>query len=140
MRQSVLVVMHTDSRFVMVFWGMKKGDGETLLRLFFERLANHLFWLSQDTGALDESGSETMFNPLMAAHSAFRFHASSNRSVQTNINEVVQCCRNSVADFQTVPAVPGQRNRTPYVMLKRSLTESDCLSIQMFLIKITPEQ
>lgn len=103
MRQSVLVAMHADSRFAMVFWGLKKGDGETLLQLFFERLANHLFWLAQDTGVLDESGCETILNRLIAAHRAFRFHASSNRSVQTHINEVVQCCRNAVADNGCLP-------------------------------------
>ncbi|MDE1716251.1 hypothetical protein PWG14_27680 [Chromobacterium amazonense] len=103
MRQTVLVAMHSDSRFTMVFWGMKKGDGETLLLLFFERLANHLFWLAEDTGALDESGCETMFNRLMTTHHAFRFHTNSDRSVQAHINEVVQCCRNAVADNGCLP-------------------------------------
>ena len=33
-RQNVLVAMQADTRFVMIFWGLKKGDGETLIRLF----------------------------------------------------------------------------------------------------------
>jgi hypothetical protein len=103
MRKQVLVAMHADTRFVMVFWGMQKGDGETLLRLFFERLANHLRRLAQGTGALDEAGFHAMFNRLMTTHRAFRFQAGNDRSVQTHINEVVRSCRDAVIDNGCLP-------------------------------------
>ncbi len=103
MRQSVLVAMHVDTRFAMMFWGMKKGDRESFLRLFFERLANQLTWLAQDAGALDEAGCDAMVNRLIAVHRTFRFQLGSDRSVQTHINEVVHCCRDAVADNGCFP-------------------------------------
>ena len=102
-RQNVLVAMQADTRFAMVFWGLKKGDGETLLRLFYERLANHLLWLAEDAGVLDEAASQAMLDRLLQQHAGFRFHTGSNRSVQTHINEVVHCCRDAVADNGCLP-------------------------------------
>lgn len=102
-RQNVLVAMQTETRFAMVFWGLKKGDGEALLHLFYQRLANHLLWLAEDTGVLSEADCQTMLDRLLQQHAGFRFHAGSNRSVQTHINEVVHCCRDAVADNGYLP-------------------------------------
>lgn len=102
-RQTVLVTMHADTRFAMVFWGLKKGDGESLLRLFYERLTNHLFSMAQEIGGLDGAGCEVLLRQLMTDHGIFRFHAGSDRSVQTHINEVVRCCRDAVADNGCLP-------------------------------------
>ena len=102
-RQNLLVAMQTETRFAMVFWGLKKGDGETLLRLFYERLANHLLWLAEESGALDEAACRAMLDVLLRQHGGFRFQAGSDRSVQTHINEVVHCCRDAVADNGCLP-------------------------------------
>ncbi|MDC7698330.1 DUF6933 domain-containing protein [Vogesella indigofera] len=102
-RQNVLVAMQTETRFAMVFWGLKKGDGETLLRLFYERLANHLLWQAEDAVALDKAASQAMLDRLLQKHTGFRFHTGSNCSVQTHINEVVHCCRDAVADNGCLP-------------------------------------
>lgn len=102
-RQNVLVAMQAETRFAMVFWGIKKGDGETLIRLFYERLANHLLWLAEDSGALDEAASQAMLDRLLQQHAGFRFHTGSDRSVQTHINEVVHHCRDAVADNGCLP-------------------------------------
>ena len=97
-RRQVLVAMHGDTRFVMVFWGLKKGDGKTLLSMFYERVANHLIWLAEDSGVMDRPAARNMFDRLMRSHGPFRFHSGSDRSVQAHINEVVRLCRQVVAD------------------------------------------
>lgn len=102
-RQNVLVAMQADTRFVMIFWGIKKGDGETLIRLFWERLVNHLIWLVQDASALDEAQLNAMVDCLIEAHQRFAFRSGSDRSVQTHINEVVHCCRGAVEDNGGLP-------------------------------------
>ncbi len=102
-RQNVLVAMQTETRFAMVFWGLKKGDGEALLHLFYQRLANHLLWLAEDTGVLSEADCQTMLDRLLQQHADFRFHAGSDRSVQSHINDVVHHCRDAVADNGCLP-------------------------------------
>lgn len=102
-RQNVLVAMQADTRFAMVFWGLKKGDGETLLQLFYERLANHLLWLAEDAGLLNVAANQTMLDQLLQQHGKVSFQPGSDRSVQTHINEVVHCCRDAVADNGCLP-------------------------------------
>lgn len=97
-RRQVLVAMHGDTRFVMVFWGLKKGDGKTLLSMFYERVANHLVWMTADSDVMDGAAVRNMFDRLMRSHGPFRFHSGSDRSVQAHINEVVRLCRQAVAD------------------------------------------
>jgi hypothetical protein len=62
-RRQVLVAMHGDTRFAMVFWGLKKGDGKTLLSMFYEQLANHLVWMTADSDVMDGAAVRNMFDP-----------------------------------------------------------------------------
>ncbi|SMC24322.1 hypothetical protein SAMN02745857_01839 [Andreprevotia lacus DSM 23236] len=102
-RHPVLVAMHADTRFSMVFWGVKKGDGETLIQLFFERMLNHVAWLARDFALLDASGLKAMADRLIDVHQQCTFRAGGDRSVQTHLNEVVRYCRDAVADNGGLP-------------------------------------
>lgn len=102
-RKLVFIAMQAETRFAMVFWGLKKGDIESLLQMFFERLANHLFWLVEDVQALDEQATAKMVNQLLATCRRFDFHPKSDRSIQTHINEVARACKHG---FDTVGHLP----------------------------------
>ncbi|MBM5571112.1 MULTISPECIES: DUF6933 domain-containing protein [Deefgea] len=105
-RKLVFIAMQADTRFAMVFWGIKKGDAESLLQLFFERLANHVFWLVEDAQALDEQAAFKMVDQLLEACRSLAFHAGSDRSVQTHINEVARQCKYG---FDAVGHLPDNR-------------------------------
>ncbi|AOY00141.1 hypothetical protein [Jeongeupia sp. USM3] len=117
-RKLVYVAMQRDTRFAMAFWGLKKGDGEALLRLFVERLVNHLLWLNQGIGWLDEVAADAAIERLLLQHRDFRFAAGGDRSVQTHINDVVHACRDAVWEVGYLPdnqeeaaGIDGQQNR-----------------------------
>jgi hypothetical protein len=105
-RKLVFIAMQAETRFAMVFWGIKKGDAESLLQLFFERLANHVFWLVEDAQALNDKGASKMVDQLLEACRSFAFHAGSDRSVQRHINEVARECKYG---FEAVGHLPDNR-------------------------------
>ncbi|MCG2583513.1 hypothetical protein LZ005_04025 [Massilia sp. TS11] len=102
-RKLVFVAMEHETRYAMVFWGLKKGDGETLINLFFERLVNHLLLLTQISTIVDDSHAHKLVGNLLEANRAFNFQPGSDRSVQTHINEVVHMCRYDVSDHGSLP-------------------------------------
>lgn len=51
--KNVLLAMDADTRFNMVFWGIRKGGVEAFLEQFHQRLAMHIFGLS-NIGGLDD--------------------------------------------------------------------------------------
>lgn len=102
-RKLVFVVMECETRFAMVFWGLKKGDGETLIALFFERLVNHLLYLAQASSVVDASVARAMIDRLLETNRAFKFQPGGDRSVQTHINDVAHLCRFDVGDYDCFP-------------------------------------
>ena len=102
-RQRVWVAMEQQTRFAMVLWGFKKGEGEALLHCFYERLANHLIWALTYLELLDDQQAEQLLPPLLAQLSPFHFVAGSDRSVQAHITDVVQLCRLAVSEQGCLP-------------------------------------
>ncbi|GAA3529790.1 DUF6933 domain-containing protein [Zobellella aerophila] len=65
--QNCLIAMELNSRYCMTFTGLRKGDSETFVSLFIERLLKAMFchWLSEYCGA----------SPLQVEQAATRFRA-----------------------------------------------------------------
>lgn len=102
-RQRVWVAMEQQSRFAMVLWGFKKGEGETLLHCFYERLINHLIWSLTDLELMNDQQAEQLLPPLLEQLSPFHFVTGSDRSVQAHITDVVQVCRIAVSEQGCLP-------------------------------------
>ncbi|MBM5573195.1 hypothetical protein [Deefgea sp. CFH1-16] len=91
-RQNVFIVMERETRFAMVFWGIKKGDGETLLKQFYERLVNLLLWINQDVNWLNTADADAAVARILQRDKSYCFVAGVDRSAQTHINEVAHDC------------------------------------------------
>ena len=102
-RQRVWVAMEQHSRFAVVLWGFKKGDGEGLLHGFYERLINHFIWMVTSLELLDDSQAERLIQPLLAQLSPFHFVPGSDRSVQAHITDVAQACRLAAEEQGCLP-------------------------------------
>lgn len=103
LRQNVFIVMERGTRFAMVFWGIKKGDGETLLQQFYERLVNLLLWLNQEVKGLSEADADAAVEHLMVREKRFCFVAGADRSTQTHINDVAGACAEAVDEIGYFP-------------------------------------
>ena len=102
-RQRVWVAMEQQSRFAVVMWGFKKGDGGGLLHAFYERLLNHLISMVTGLGLLNERRAKQLVPHLLAQLSPFHFVPGTDRSVQAHINDVVQACRLAVDEQGCLP-------------------------------------
>ncbi len=102
-RQRVWVAMEQQSRFAVVLWGFKKGDGGGLLHAFYERLINHLLDMVTGLELLNERRAEQLVPHLLAQLSPFHFVPGTDRSVQSHINDVVQACRLAVSQQGCLP-------------------------------------
>ncbi|AMC35575.1 DUF6933 domain-containing protein [Janthinobacterium sp. B9-8] len=91
-RQNVFIVMERETRFSMVFWGIKKGDGETLLKQFYARLVNLLLWINHDVNYLSEVDAVAAIERILERGQRYCFVAGVDRSAQTHINEVAREC------------------------------------------------
>ncbi len=102
-RQNVLVAMHVETRFAMIFIGLKKGDSTRLLHEFWERLRQHLSEMSSEFSGLPPSQIASLLSTLQENHTAAEFHTSSNRSVQAHINEVLFQSRLAIQEKGCTP-------------------------------------
>ena len=96
------VAMEQQSRFAMLLIGIKKGDGEGLLDCFYQRLANHLYWLLTNRNLLDEQQAESFVQHMLAQLAPVRYLPDSEPGMQADINEVVKVCRLTVAQHSSL--------------------------------------
>ena len=102
-RKRVWVAMEQQSRFAVVLWDIKKGDGNGLYYCFYQRLANHLYWMVISLGLLDEQQAISFVPHLLPQLEPVHFLPGSDRSVQAHINDVVQACRLAVDEQECLP-------------------------------------
>lgn len=98
--QRFWVAMEQQSHFAVVLRGFKKGEG--LLDCFYQRLANHLYWLVTNRKLLHEQQAELFVHQMLAQLAPVRYLPDSEPGIQADINEVVKVCRLSVAQHSSL--------------------------------------
>ena len=98
--QRFWVAMEQQSHFAVVMRGFKKGEG--LLDCFYQRLANHLYWLLTNRNLLDEQQAESFVQHMLAQLAPVRYLPDSEPGMQADINEVVKVCRLTLAQQRTL--------------------------------------
>ena len=85
--RNALLAIDTDSRFCMLFWGIKKGNVQNFLEQFHERLSLHMIAVI-NMGGQDETTVETSMKAFFESHQEYAFIQRIDRSVQGHINDV----------------------------------------------------
>jgi hypothetical protein len=85
--RNVILAMDTDSRFCMLFWGLRKGNTQGFLEQFHERFSLHIIAL-MNMGGQDETILETTMKAFLESHHKYAFAQRGDRSVQAHINDV----------------------------------------------------
>lgn len=86
-RRNVLLAMDMDSRFCMIFWGIKKGNVQNFLEQFHDRLGLHVVSVI-NLGEQDESISKISMDSFVESHHEYAFAQRGDRSVQAHIKDV----------------------------------------------------
>lgn len=86
-RRACIFAMEANTRYSMVFIGLKKGDLKGFINQFVERLANEMTFIAGDLGMMvDFDDTMTKF---LQRHRDFRFFLRPDRSVQAHLKDVV---------------------------------------------------
>lgn len=86
-RKNVLVAMDTDTRFFMLFWGLRKGDVNGFIEQFHIRMVMHINLLMK-IGDICQSTIDNSLTNYLEHHSKIAFVQRGDRSVQAHINDV----------------------------------------------------
>ena len=100
-RKPCVLAMELDTRYAMVFSGLKKGDAAGFINQLIERLANEMAF------AADDAGTPLDFDAAMARfldrHREFRFFLRSHRSTQAHLKEVAWLLEHHSAEIGRLP-------------------------------------
>lgn len=85
--KNILLAIDTDSRFCMIFWGLKKGNIQNFLEQFHDRFSLHII-AALNMGGHDEALFQTSMKAFLENHHEYTFIQRGCRSVQGHINDV----------------------------------------------------
>ncbi|RUR14899.1 hypothetical protein ELY21_15265 [Legionella sp. km535] len=85
--KNVLLAIDTDSRFCMLFWGLRKGNIQGFLEQFHKRFSFHIIAL-MNMSKQDATMFETAMKAFIESHHDCSFTQRGDRSVQAHINDV----------------------------------------------------
>ncbi|MCF1428943.1 MAG: hypothetical protein LPD71_13745 [Shewanella sp.] len=102
-RKKVLIAMHVETRYSMVFVGLKKGDWAEFTNQLLERLFNNMQFFGEEFELCDEESFEAMLNEFIKLHPKPIFCQRGDRSVQSHINDVVWQFENRVYQIGCLP-------------------------------------
>ncbi|WP_305812861.1 DUF6933 domain-containing protein [Photobacterium leiognathi] len=102
-RKKVLIAMHVETRYSMVFVGIQKGDWFEFTNQLLERLFNNMQFFGEEFEMCDEESFEEMFNEFIKLHPKPYFCQHGDRSVQSHINDVAWQFENRVYQAGSLP-------------------------------------
>jgi len=119
-RKHVLVVIHVQTRYCMIFADAKKADIEGFVHRFAERWIHGLMRHAGQHDLLRWIDDESMMERFLESCSEYVFYKRGHRGAQQHINEIAWIFEGYAADWGTLPSdefsaarFDGDRNDTP---------------------------
>jgi hypothetical protein len=102
-RKHVLLAIHLQTRYCMIFADMKKADVEGFVQAFAQRWMNNMLTHAMRSGVLEWVESPSMLERFTELNREFSFYRRSDRSAQGHLNEIVWMFKENVADAGCLP-------------------------------------
>lgn len=119
-RKHVLLAIHLQTRYCMIFADMKKADVDGFVQAFTQRWMNNMLDHAMHSGVLEWVEYPSMYERFTELNREFSFYRRSDRSAQGHLNEIVWIFKAHAADAGCLPtdevAASGYdtwTNRTP---------------------------
>ncbi|MGL5996204.1 MAG: DUF6933 domain-containing protein [Pseudomonas proteolytica] len=103
-RKFVLLAMHMETRFAMVFVGIKQNDLHDFIHSFVERWLNEMIRLGMQLGFLSEAELPLVSERFLQQHLQFELVQRSDRSVQGHMNQNLAHLEDLAAEVGALPA------------------------------------
>ncbi|MFC3024200.1 DUF6933 domain-containing protein [Vibrio zhugei] len=102
-RKPIVFAIEKDTRYVMTFVDLKKGEYQRFLTDFIERIANLVQYFGEDLMIMNDDTFEPMLNNFLAVNSEYRFFSRSDRSMQSHINEIAWFFKDTAENSGCLP-------------------------------------
>lgn len=102
-RKPIVFAIEKDTRYVMTFIDLKKGEYQLFLTDFIERIANLVQYFGEDLMIMGDDTFEPMLNRFLAINSEYRFFSRSDRSMQSHINEIAWFFKDTAENSGCLP-------------------------------------
>lgn len=99
-RKHVLVAIHFQTRYCMLFFDMKKADAEGFAQVFYERWMSGMLDLALKCGILDWVNPQAL--EQLPANQSWCLVQRGDRSGQTTLNEILRFFKWDAEDFDFV--------------------------------------
>lgn len=100
-RKPCVLAMELNTRYAMLFTGLKKGDADAFINQLIERFANEMAFAAADAGPPRDV--DTAMAKFMTNHSEFRFFSRAHRSAQAHLKEVAWLVEHHSAELGHLP-------------------------------------
>ncbi|ODS10611.1 DUF6933 domain-containing protein [Vibrio scophthalmi] len=84
----IVFAIEQNTRYIMTFVDLKKGDVQLFITDFIERLANMIQYSGEDLMVMNNRTFEPMISKFLEANNEYRFYDRSDKSMQSHINDV----------------------------------------------------
>lgn len=106
-RKHVLLVIHLQTRYCMIFADMKKADADSFVQAFTQRWMNNMLDHAMQSGVLEWVEYPSMLERFTELNREFSFYRRSDRSAQGHLNEIVWIFKDQAADAGCLPTDEG---------------------------------
>ncbi|VVO38764.1 DUF6933 domain-containing protein [Pseudomonas fluorescens] len=126
-RKHVLLAIHLQTRYCMIFADMKKADVDGFVQAFAQRWMNNMLNHALHRGVLEWVEYPSMLERFTELNREFSFYRRSDRSAQGHLNEIVWMFKGDVADAGCLPpdeaAASRYDTRTNHCLRSRRLKD-----------------
>ncbi len=102
-RKNIVIAMHIEHRYAMVFCGLKKGDWQGFTTQLIERLFNNMQFFGEAFDLCDEVSFHAMLDRFISDHDQPYFCQRGDPSTQSHLNDVVWHFENKAHQSGTLP-------------------------------------
>lgn len=102
-RKTIIFAIEKDTRYVMTFVDLKKGEYQQFLTDFIERISNLVQNFGENLMIMNDSTFEPMLESFLSANNEYRFFSRSDRSMQSHINEIAWLFKDTAENSGGLP-------------------------------------
>lgn len=104
-RKPIVFAIEKDTRYVLTFVDLKKGEYQQFLTDFIERISNLVQSFGENLMILNDSTFEPMLESFLSVNNEYRFFSRSDRSMQSHINEIAWLFKDTAESSAGLPNI-----------------------------------
>ncbi len=102
-RKPIIFAIEKNTRYVMTFVDLKKGEYQRFITDFIERIANLVQYFGEDLMIMNDDTFDPMLKKFLRLNNEYRFFTRSDRSLQSHLNEITWFFKDTAENSGCLP-------------------------------------